>query len=129
MFREYLLVGLGAALGGMARFACANLAVRLFGPAFPWGTLFVNVSGSLVAGVVAGWIAADRRSMESGFRAFLLIGICGGYTTFSSFSLETVQLARDGFPARAAANALLSLVLCLTAAFGGLMMGSAWMKR
>lgn len=129
MTREFLLVGLGAALGGMARFGCAGLAARLFGLAFPWGTLFVNVTGSLLAGLISAWIVTDRRLLESGLRPFLLIGICGGFTTFSTFSLETIQLVRDGFPARAFANALVSLILCLAAAFAGLMMGSAWMKR
>lgn len=129
MPREYLLVGLGAALGGMARFGCASLAARFLGLAFPWGTLFVNVTGSLLAGLISAWILTDRRLMDSGLRPFLLIGICGGYTTFSTFSLETVQLARDGFPVRALANAVGSVILCLAAAFGGLMMGSAWMKR
>lgn len=113
-------IGLGSALGGMARHGCSDLAARYFGTAFPWGTLFVNVSGSLIIGFLATLSVADGRFFLSpDARAFLMVGICGGYTTFSAFSLQTLSLARDGQWFAAGANVILSVVVCLVAAWLG----------
>jgi fluoride exporter len=116
----YFWVALGGALGSMARYGCAGFAARLFGATFPWGTLFVNVAGSLTIGFIATLISSDGRLLVSpDTRAFILVGMLGGFTTFSSFSLETLNLARDGEWLWATANAIGSLVLCLTAVWVG----------
>jgi CrcB protein len=118
----YLWVALGSALGGMARYGCAGLAARWLGATFPWGTLIVNVSGSFLIGFLATATAPDGRLLAGhDVRAFLMIGILGGFTTFSSFSLETLNLARDGEWLFASANVVLSLVCCLFAVWLGSM--------
>ena len=117
---NYLWVGLGSALGGMARYGCSGLAARYIGATFPWGTLIVNVSGSVIIGFLATLTLADGRLLISpDARAFLMIGVCGGFTTFSSLSLETLNLARDGEWLWASANVVLSVVLCLVAVWLG----------
>jgi CrcB protein len=116
----YLWVALGGALGSVARYACSVGAARWLGAAFPWGTLFVNVAGSFAIGVLAALVAADGRPLlGSDARAFLLVGVLGGFTTFSSFSLETLMLARSGGLGAAGANVALSLALCLTGVWLG----------
>jgi len=116
----YLWIGLGSALGGMGRYWCSGLVARGVGEVFPWGTIAVNVIGSLIIGFLATWLAGDGRLLVTpDARAFLMYGICGGYTTFSSFSLETLNLARDGEWGWAFANILLSVALCLLAVWLG----------
>ncbi|MCZ0954659.1 MAG: fluoride efflux transporter CrcB [Rhodospirillaceae bacterium] len=123
---NYLWIGLGSALGGMARYGCSGLAARYIGATFPLGTLIVNVSGSLVIGFLASLAVADGRLLISpDARAFLMIGLCGGFTTFSAFSIETLDLARDGDWLWAGANVVLSVVLCLLAVWLGYMGASA----
>ena len=117
---NYLWIGLGSALGGMARYGCAGLAARYLGVTFPWGTLIVNVSGCLAIGFLASLAAADGRLLlSSDARAFLMIGVCGGFTTFSAFSIETLDLARNGEWFWAGANVMLSVMLCLLAVWLG----------
>ena len=120
----YLYVALGGALGSVARHALSLGAARWFGGDFPWGTLWgtliVNVAGSFAAGLLATLALADGRlRLEPDARAFVLVGILGGFTTFSAFSLNTMLLAREGELAAAAANVALSLVLCLGAVWLG----------
>jgi CrcB protein len=116
----YLWVALGGALGSVARYACSNLASRWLGDGFPWGTLFVNVSGSFVIGLLAALVTADGRPLlGADARAFVMIGVLGGFTTFSSFSLETLNLVRGGGIGAAGANIALSLALCLLGAWLG----------
>jgi len=104
----------------MARFACSNLAVAWFGPSFPWGTLVINVLGSFVIGFFATLTGPDGRVLVSGdARQFVMVGICGGYTTFSSFSLQTLTLVQDGEVIRAGLNVVGSVVLCLVAVWLG----------
>jgi CrcB protein len=112
---NYLWVALGSAVGGMGRFACSGLGARYLSETFPWGTLFVNVLGSLVIGVLAAVMPADGRLLAENARVFLMVGICGGFTTFSSFSLETLNLARNGDWGAAIGYTLGSVVLCLAA--------------
>lgn len=101
----YLSVGLGAAVGGMVRFGVGGLAARLIGDAFPWGTLIVNVAGSVLLGFLAGLTTPESRVLiPTPTRLFLMVGVCGGFTTFSSFSLETMNLIHDGQLWRAAFN-------------------------
>lgn len=116
----YIWIGLGSALGGMGRYWCTNVVSRHFTEYLPWGTIAVNVSGSLAIGVLAGLVAADGRPLVSAdARALLMVGICGGYTTFSSFSLQTLNLVRNGDWLWACANILLSVCLCLIAVWVG----------
>jgi fluoride exporter len=125
----YLWVGLGSALGGVARYGLSGVVARWFGAAFPWGTLFVNVTGSLLIGFLATLSAPDGRFLLSpDARALLMIGLCGGYTTFSSFSLETLNLVRDGEWLWAGANLMLSATACLIAVWVGYL-GAAALNR
>ena len=117
---SYFLVGLGSALGGMGRYWCSGVIIRNFGSFFPWGTIIVNVTGSLLLGFIATSLTGDGRMLAPpDARAFLMIGFCGGYTTFSSFSVETFSLMRDGEWAWAVTNVVLSVVLCLVAVWLG----------
>lgn len=126
---SYLWIGLGSALGGMARYGCSDLAARYVGVGFPWATLFVNVAGSLIIGFLATLSVADGRFFLSpDARAFLMIGICGGFTTFSAFSLETLNLARDGQWFAATANVVLSVAVCLVSVWLGYVAGTAWSR-
>jgi CrcB protein len=116
----YLWIGLGSALGGMARYWCSGFVADRIGETFPWGTLLVNVVGSFIIGFFATLTAPDGRLLVgSTARQFVMVGILGGYTTFSSFSLQTLNLARDGEWLRAGANIVLSVVLCLVAVWLG----------
>jgi CrcB protein len=116
----YFWIFLGGGLGSVARFAGSSLVARLFGETFPWGTLLINVTGSLVIGFYSTLTGPEGRWMVAPTaRQFVMIGICGGYTTFSSFSLQTLALARDGEWFKAGSNVVLSVVLCLAAVWLG----------
>jgi CrcB protein len=120
MLMTYLWVAIGSALGGMARYWCSGFVARLIGEVFPWGTLIVNVSGSFVIGAFAALSATEGPFIiKPDLRIFVMVGICGGYTTFSSFSLQTFTLMRDGEWLWAGANCVLSVVLCLLAVWLG----------
>jgi CrcB protein len=107
-------------LGGVLRYLVSGWAASRWGIAFPWGTLIINVSGCAFIGLFAALTGPDSRMLVSGsVRQFVMVGICGGFTTFSTFSLETLNLARDGEWARAAANALASVVFCLAGVWLG----------
>ena len=116
----YLWVALGGALGSVARYGCSVLAARWMGSGFPWATLFVNVAGSFAIGLLAALVTADGRpTLGADARAFFMVGILGGFTTFSSFSLETLNLAHNGAIGAAGLNVALSIVLCLAAVWLG----------
>jgi CrcB protein len=122
---SYFWIAIGSALGGIARFWCSGIAARLFGETFPWGTLIVNVIGSFVIGFFATLTGPDGRLfVPSVVRQFVMIGLCGGYTTFSSFSVQTLNLATDGEYLYAGLNIVLSVVLCLVAVWLGSILGS-----
>jgi CrcB protein len=121
----YLWVAIGGAIGSVGRFWLSGLVAAKFGETFPWGTLIINVTGSLLIGVFAAFIDPESRILAPpGFRQFFMIGICGGYTTFSSFSLQTLRLAQDREWLYAGANVTLSVVLCLVAVWLGYVIGS-----
>jgi len=110
---------LGGAVGSAARFGLASMIDARLGT-LPWGTLTVNVLGSFVIGLFVGLTGPDGALMVSPVtRAFVTIGILGGFTTFSSFSLQTIMLMQDGEWLWAAGNVIVSVVLCLIATFGG----------
>lgn len=114
----FLLVGLGGALGAMARYGAGLAAVRLGAGDFPWATLFVNVAGGLAMGVLAGTLGAE----DQGARQLLGVGVLGGFTTFSAFSIETVRLIEGGQPNVALGYALASVLLAVSACWIGLLL-------
>ena len=110
----YLWIAIGGALGSVARYGLSSLAAHWVGETFPWGTLIVNVSGSLVIGFFATLSGPDGRLLvTSDARQFVMVGVCGGYTTFSSFSLQTLNLVRGGDMLGAGGNIVGSVVLCV----------------
>ena len=116
----YLWVAIGGALGSVSRFWLNGIVSRHFGETFPWGTMIVNVTGSVLIGFFATLTAVDGRFFApASVRTFFMVGLCGGYTTFSSFSLQTLNLANDGQWSRATANVLLSVILCLAGVWLG----------
>ena len=116
----YVWVALGGALGSIARFGCANAIASWYGPGFPLGTLVINVLGSFVIGFFATLTGPDGRFAAPGdVRQFVMVGVCGGYTTFSAFSLQTLTLAQEGDFVRAGLNVAASVVLCLAAVWLG----------
>lgn len=112
---NYFWVALGSAVGGMGRYAVSGLGVRFVSETFPWGTLAVNVLGSLIIGALAVILPVDTRLLTEAERELLMVGLCGGFTTFSSFSLEVMNLARNGDWTAASAYAVGSVVVCLAA--------------
>ena len=119
-------MGLGSALGGVARYGLSGLVARSVGETFPWGTLVINVLGSFLIGFVATLTGPDGRVLVSPVtRQFWMPGIFGGFTTFSAFSLQTLSLAQDGEWSRAAAYVGLSVALCLVGVWLGAALAAA----
>jgi CrcB protein len=115
---RYLLVGAGGALGAMARYALDGLVLRLASPFFPSGTFVVNVVGCLIFGVIMG-LADQRSGLTPTGRLFLLIGLLGGFTTFSTYTFETFQLVRDGQYSRGLFNAAGQVIAAYLALWAG----------
>jgi fluoride exporter len=117
---DCILVMIGGALGTGARFWVSGYVAERSGELFPLGTLVVNVTGSFVIGFLAAFADPEGAFLVSPrLRQFFMIGVCGGYTTFSSFSLQTLDLVRDGDWFKAGLNTLLSFICCLTAVWLG----------
>jgi fluoride exporter len=122
----YIWVAVGGAIGTIGRYWLSGVVASLAGETFPWGTLVINVSGSFVIGFFAALTGPDGRVfVGSNARQFVMIGLCGGFTTFSSFSLQTLNLMNDGEWFRAGGNIVLSVVLCLVAVWAGYVLASA----
>jgi fluoride exporter len=122
----WLAVAVGGAVGSLARFWLAAAMTMLTGPRFPWGTLLINIVGSFVIGVVAAvTLTPARVAMHPDLRIFLMVGVCGGFTTFSAFSLQTLELLQSGDTSPALAYVAGSVVLCLAAVWAGLVLGRA----
>lgn len=118
--RLLLVIMLGGALGTAARYGVALWMAERVGEAFPWGTLLVNVLGSFIIGLFGGLTSTDGIWLVPPWaRAFVMIGILGGFTTFSSFSMQSIQLIQDGQYAHALGYIASSLILCLTATAAG----------
>lgn len=128
--QAYLWIGLGGALGSMARHWSNGIVATLAGVGFPWGTLVINILGSFIIGFAATAMSADGRfpSHETA-KQFVMVGICGGYTTFSAFSLQTLALLRGEQYLYAAGNVGLSVILCMIAVWAGYMAGLAMSPR
>ncbi|MDP5149166.1 fluoride efflux transporter CrcB [Rheinheimera baltica] len=119
----YVAVAIGGAVGGCLRYATNELALIVFGKAFPFGTLVVNILGSFVLGLLYALLSNGVLAV-SPWRALVTIGLIGAFTTFSTFSLDTVLLLQQGDWLKAIANVLLNVLLCLTLAWLGLKLGS-----
>ena len=117
----FLLVGAGGAIGAMARYGFANLVGRIWPMSFPLATLFINIIGSLAMGLFIGLMARLLPAWQDDARLFVAVGILGGFTTFSAFSLDTVVLIERGELLQAGLYVLLSVVLCLIGLYLGLL--------
>ena len=116
----YLWIAFGSALGGVSRYGCSRAIALWFGETFPWGTISVNIIGSFVIGFFATLSGPDGRLLIApDIRVFVMVGFCGGFTTFSSFTLATLDLLRNRDFTEAGANILLSVVLCMVAVWIG----------
>ncbi len=120
----WVAVAVGGAIGSVGRFWLATVMTALTGPRFPWGTLLINVLGSFVIGLVGGFtLTPGRVGMHPDIRIFLMTGVCGGFTTFSAFSLQTLELMQSGDVVPALGYAIGSVILCVLATYGGWLLG------
>jgi CrcB protein len=115
----WIAVAAGGAVGSLARFGVQLAVDRATGRSVPMATAIVNISGCLIIGVLAGALAAQRLELSVAMRAFIFIGLLGGFTTFSSFGLDTLQLVQDGRPGAAAGNVAFQLVVSMAGVFAG----------
>lgn len=113
---NYLIVSAGAAIGGAARYWLSNFVYNFLPQNFPYGTLTVNFIGSIILGIVV-YFFDSKELISPGFRLFITIGFCGGFTTFSTFSIETINLFRDSQILLALLNIFSSIILCLAAVY------------
>lgn len=120
--QAFLLVGAGGALGAMMRFGVSSIIGRLWPSQFPAATLVVNIVGSLAMGLLIGWLARTLPAWAAEARLFVAVGVLGGFTTFSAFSLDAIALIERGIWGQAALYVLLSVVLCLSGLYCGLLM-------
>jgi fluoride exporter len=120
----WLAVATGGALGSLARFWMTGAVIALTGPRYPIGTLLINVLGSFVIGAVAGvTLTPARMGLHPDLRVFLMVGICGGFTTFSAFSLQTLELMQNGDNTAAALYVAASVILCVLFTWFGWWLG------
>jgi CrcB protein len=117
-------IALGGSLGAVLRYGVSVGVYSWLGRGFPWGTLIVNAVGSFLMGLLA-VLLVERLALAPEWRAAILVGLLGSFTTFSTFSLETLTLMEQGEGTRAVANVVASVVICLFAAWGGLIAGRA----
>jgi fluoride exporter len=123
---SYLWIAIGSALGGMARHWCNAVAMELLGASFPWGTLFINVVGSFVIGFFFALTSPSGRfDVPVNAKLFVMTGICGGYTTFSAFSLQSLSLFQEGEWVRGGGYIAASVMFCLLAVWIGYALGAA----
>jgi CrcB protein len=119
---EYLVIGLGGFLGANARYLVAGWAAQRFGAIFPYGTFIINVSGSLILGLFLAFLQ-ERTFIHPNYRLFFAIGFLGAYTTFSTFTYETLRLVQDGSVLLALVNIFGSVVVGLLGVFLGFVLG------
>ncbi len=120
--KALIFIAAGGALGAVLRYGASVGVYSLLGRGFPYGTLFVNVSGSLLMGVLS-VIMLERFNIDPEWRAAVLVGVLGSFTTFSTFSIETLNLLEQGEMMRALANIVLSVLVCLFAVWFGVLIG------
>jgi fluoride exporter len=122
----YFWVAIGSALGGMARHWCTSVATAWFGAKFPWGTLFINISGSFVIGFFFAISGPNGRfDASTNVKIFVMTGLCGGYTTFSAFSLQTLSLFQQGDWFRGSGYIGASVLLCVVGVWAGYALATA----
>jgi len=124
---KYIYIALGGALGSLLRYAAAGTTYRFVTGIFPWGTMAVNLSGCFIIGFL--WAVTERAVLSPNFKPFVFVGILGGYTTFSTFSLESFHLLRDGEVKLAAANMLISTVGGVMLVIAGFVLAEYLLKR
>ncbi len=121
----YLWVALGGAVGSVGRYGTSNLVERFLGADFPWATLIENVLGAFIVGAFVALATVEQRGLANpNLRLLVVVGFCGGFTTFSAFSLQTVHLIRDGQLMAAAGNIVASVAFCLIAVWFGFLAGN-----
>lgn len=120
--KQLAAIALGGALGALLRYWVSTWVYQAFGRDFPWGTLAVNITGSVVMGALIGVVSA-RSIGEAWMGSFLLVGLLGAFTTFSTFSMETVSLLESGHHVRALGNVTGSVLVCVFGCWAGLLVG------
>jgi CrcB protein len=120
--KTLLFIAFGGAFGAVLRYGTSNWVYSMLGRGFPYGTLFVNVTGSLLIGLLS-ILMLERMNIGPEWRAAMLVGVLGSFTTFSTFSLETLNLLEQGELVTAAANMLFSVIICLLAVWLGVALG------
>jgi len=118
----YLLVGLGGAIGSIARYGSGVLIGRIWPSPFPLATMLINIAGSLAMGLLVGWLARTTPAWQADARLFLAVGVLGGFTTFSAFSLDAITLIERGALLEAALYALGTVIVAVVALYLGLLM-------
>lgn len=118
----YLLVGIGGALGSMARYGAGVLVGRVWGASFPLGTMLINIAGSLAMGLFIGYLVRATPAWQADARLFVAVGLFGGFTTFSSFSLDAISMLERGEIGPAALYVVISVIVGIAALYGGLVL-------
>ena len=126
MWKELLFIACGGAAGSVMRFGVSSVVYSFLGRAFPYGTLTVNVAGSFLMGLMSVFLI-EKFSVSTEWRAAILIGFLGAFTTFSTFSLETMQLIQQGELSKAGLNMLISVFSCILAIWIGFVLGKQFL--
>jgi CrcB protein len=121
---DFLVISIGAIFGANARWVISRFAARIISPIFPYGTLFINVSGSFVVGFFMIW-SSERVLLDPRWRLLVVVGFCGAFTTFSSFAFETMAYFQQGQWIMMLANLISNNLLCLGAALAGMAVARA----
>ena len=119
--RDFVIVSIGAMVGANARWIISRYAAKLLGPAFPYGTLIINIGGSLIVGFFIIW-TSERVLVDPRWRLLIVVGFCGAFTTFSSYAFETMAYFEQGQWAMMVANVLSNNLLCLGAVLAGMVL-------